>query len=148
MMYFITDSKIMFNICCCPWGPLPIKTKKKEKCGQSSQKALRVPSPLQWGRFLRGGKFGTNTKLLRAVTGPISTRNDYLNTVFDDVVSLRGSCRNKRPSHDPHGKRFNSVAVLFLRVKNLSLQEVKEYAICRSPRDRNIFISRGLLEGL
>ena len=111
MVYFITDSKIMFNICYGIIIGLPVRAtpnqekKKEEKCGQSSQKALRVPSPLQWGRFLRGGngsfqivwrtdfigsRFGTNTKLSRAVTGPISTRNDYLNTVFDDVVSLRG----------------------------------------------------------
>ena len=29
-----------------------------------------------------------NTKLLRRVISPISTRNNYLNTVFDEVVSL------------------------------------------------------------
>ena len=29
-----------------------------------------------------------NTKLLRGVISPISTRNNYLNTVFDEVVSL------------------------------------------------------------
>ena len=120
MVYFRTDTKIMFNICYGIIIGLPVRAtpnQDKKKYGQSSQKALRVSLPLQWGRFLRGGngsfqivwrtdligsRFGTNTKLLRAVTGPISTRNDYLNTVFDDVVSLRGSCRNKRPSHGPH----------------------------------------------
>ena len=35
-----------------------------------------------------------NTKLLRGVISPISTRNNYLNTVFDEVVSLCESCRN------------------------------------------------------
>ena len=43
--------------------------------------------------------FGTNSKLLRGVFGPRSTPNDYLNTVLNDVVSLRQSCRNKQPSH-------------------------------------------------
>ena len=89
--------------------------------GRNFQEALRIPFPLQWGRFLRGGdgylsgrqanrlrsRFGTNAKLLYGVIGPISGRNDYLNAVFDDAVSLRGSCRIKRPSHGPHRKRFN-----------------------------------------
>ena len=30
-----------------------------------------------------GSRFGTNTKLLREVITPISTPNDYLNTVFE-----------------------------------------------------------------
>ena len=34
----------------------------------------------------------TSTNLLRGVIGLISTRNDYPNTVLDDVLSLRGSC--------------------------------------------------------
>ena len=34
-----------------------------------------------------------NTKLLRGVIGPIFSLNDYLNTVFDNVVGLRGSCK-------------------------------------------------------
>ena len=29
--------------------------RKRQNNGRSSQKALRVPFPLQWGRFLRGG---------------------------------------------------------------------------------------------
>ena len=29
-----------------------------------------------------GSPFGTNTKLLRGVIGPISTPNDYLNTLY------------------------------------------------------------------
>ena len=39
----------------------------------------------------------TNTNLLRGVIGPISTRNDYLNTVFNDVVSLRGAAFARPP---------------------------------------------------
>ena len=39
-------------------------------------------------------RFGTNTTLLRGVIGPISTPNDCLNTIFNDVFSLCGSCRN------------------------------------------------------
>lgn len=35
--------------------------------------------------------------------GPISTPNDYLNTVFDDAVSLYGSCKTM-PSHGSTAK--------------------------------------------
>ena len=44
-----------------------------------------------------------NTKLLHGVMGPISTPNDYLNTVFDDAVSLHESCKTM-PSHGSTGK--------------------------------------------
>ena len=33
-----------------------------------------------------GSRFGTNTKLLPGVIGPISAPSDYLSTVFDDVI--------------------------------------------------------------
>ena len=36
----------------------------------------------------------TQSYCMEYVIGPISTLNDYLNTVFDDVVSLCRSCRN------------------------------------------------------
>ena len=52
----------------------------------------RVISGRLANRF--GNLFATNTKLLRGVIGPESAPNEYLNTVFDDVVSLCGSCRN------------------------------------------------------
>ena len=71
------------------------------------KRALGVPCQLEWGRFCGEGtfisgrlenrlesRFGTNTKLLRGVFGPISTPNDYPNLVFNDVISLCGSCRN------------------------------------------------------
>ena len=80
-----------------------------------------VISGLLADRF--GSRFGTKTNLLRGVIGPIFTRNDYLNTVIDNVVSLRGSCRNKRPSHGPHGKKLQPEAGLSLRVKSIPLQE-------------------------
>ena len=35
-----------------------------------------------------GNWLETNTNLLPGAIGPISSRNDYLNTVFDDVVNL------------------------------------------------------------
>ena len=50
-----------------------------------------------------GSWFGMNTKLLHGVMGPISIPNDYLNTVFDDAVSLYGSCKTM-PSHGSTGK--------------------------------------------
>ena len=42
------------------------------------------------GHFRSSGKtiWESNSKLLRRVIGPMSTPNDYLNTEFDDVVSL------------------------------------------------------------
>ena len=80
--------------------------------------------------------FGTNTKLLRGVIGSISAPNDYLNTVFDDVVSqLPGSCENNALSRSP-GEKLQLVAVLSVRKKSLVLSTRKEYnhAICRSSR--------------
>ena len=88
--------------------PKRLCQKKKKKWRTEHLEGLRVPSTLQLGQLLRGGdgsRFGTN--LLRGVIGPISTGNDYLNTVFDYLVSLRGSCRNKRTSHGSHGKSIS-----------------------------------------
>ena len=48
-----------------------------------------------------GSRFGTNTELLRGVVHPISTPNDYRNTVFDDVISLSGSYRNNALQRSP-----------------------------------------------
>ena len=36
-------------------------------------------------------RFGTNTKSLRGVIGPISAANEYLIVAFDVVISLCGS---------------------------------------------------------
>ena len=54
---------------------------KKTKWQMESQKAQHVPFPLQWGSFSGegtghladwfGNRFGTNTKLLRGVIGPV-----------------------------------------------------------------------------
>ena len=53
------------------------------------------PSFAGRGRVISGGlanqpgrRFGANTKLVRGVIGPISTSNDYLNTIFVKLVSL------------------------------------------------------------
>lgn len=51
-----------------------------------------------------GSRFGTYTKLLGGVIGPISAPNDYQNTVFDDVLSMFGSCRNNALSRSPREK--------------------------------------------
>ena len=82
-------------------------------------------------------RFGTNPKLLCGVIGPISTPNNYLNTVFDDVVRLRGRCRNNALPRSPREKLqlvslacYNSVAACeksFLTITR------KEYDLCRSP---------------
>ena len=111
----------------CPWGQCPIKKQilsmSKEtniNGGWNSQKALHVPfPPLMKPIFVGrrrvipshvankfGSWFGTNEKLLRGVNGPISTTNDYLNTAYNDVVCLCGSCRNNALSRT-HRKRFD-----------------------------------------
>ena len=59
----------------------------------------RVISGRLVNRF--GSRFGTNTELLRGVVHPISTPNDYRNTVFDDVISLSGSYRNNALPRSP-----------------------------------------------
>ena len=56
-------------------------------------------------RFGQEPWFGSNnTELLRGVIGPISLLDDCLNTVFDEVVSLRGTCRNRCLATVPSGK--------------------------------------------
>ena len=113
--------------------------KNQQNGGRISQEALRVPIPLQWGRFLRGGlnsgrpanRFGMNAKLLRGVVSLISTPNDDLNTAFHNVVSLRRSCRNNAPPRSSREK-LQLDSVVSLRVKSLLLTR-KEYAICKSP---------------
>ena len=90
---------------------------KKDKMADGTPRRLCVShSPFNGAEFLRkgdgsfevvgrthllGSRFGTNTKLLRGVFGPISMPNDYLNTVFDDVVSLWGSRRNNAFPRSP-----------------------------------------------
>ena len=69
-----------------------------------------------------GARFGTNTKLSHGVIRPISTPNDYLNKVFDDLVSLCGSCRNNALPRSAWEK-LQLVAILSLRETRLSLQE-------------------------
>ena len=92
---------------------------KRQNGGRNSQKALRKPFPFSGADFLGEGTalfrlsgeqiwklIRTNTKLFRGVFGPMSTPNDYLNAVFDNVVSLCESCRNSALLR-PHGKSFN-----------------------------------------
>ena len=67
-------------------------------CGEGT---IIVISGLLVDRF--GSWFGMNKKLLHGVMCPISTPNDYLNTVFDDAVSLHGSCKTML-SHGSTGK--------------------------------------------
>ena len=84
-----------------------------------------------------GSRFETNRKLLPEIIGPISTPNDYLNTSSDEVVSLRGSCRNNAcPPMVPTEK-----AQVFVSVKSFLLiqERRKEYAICWSPRQIEIY---------
>ena len=90
---------------------------KKDKMADGSPRRLCVLLPPQWGRYLREGdrsfqvvwqtemevELERTTKKLRVVIAPISTPNDYLDTVVDDVVSLRWSKKNALP-RGPLGK--------------------------------------------
>ena len=119
-----------------------IYVEKIQNGGCNSQKSFRVPFLLQWTDFWREGRviscclanrfgspFGTNTKLLRGVIGSIFTPNDYLNTVFNEVVSqLPGSCENNALSRSPREK-LQLVTVLSLRVKCLVLSTRKKYML-------------------
>ena len=51
-----------------------------------------------------GSGFRSNAKLSHGVIDPMSVPNDYLNTVFDDVVSLCRSCRKNAPPWSPQEK--------------------------------------------
>ena len=64
---------------------------KKDKVADGTpRRALHVPFPLLWGRFLWGGEesFKVVWRTSSGVIGPISTSNDYLNTIFVKLVSL------------------------------------------------------------
>ena len=63
----------------------------------------RVISGRLANRF--GSRFGTNTKLLPGVIGPISAPSDYLSTVFDDVIlACAGAAETMPPPPVPMGK--------------------------------------------
>ena len=135
----------------CPWGQCPIKKQilsmsKETKWWMELPEGFACPIPPSMGPIFVGRRqvipshlvnrfgswFGTNNKLSRGVIGPISTTNDYLNTAYNDVVCLCGSCRNNALSRSPWEKIW-LVAILSQRVKSLSLQE-RNNAICRLPR--------------
>ena len=89
--------------------------RKKTKWWTAQPEGLACPTPpsigpifAERGRVISGrlvnrfgSRFGTNTELLRGVVHPISTPNDYRNTVFDDVISLSGSYRNNALPRSP-----------------------------------------------
>ena len=122
-----------------PWPPIMDWAFSVEK-KQTNKKADRSPRGRYVSHFNRadffgegtgisgrcltnrfGSRFGTSTKLFRGVIGPISTPNDSLNAVFDDIISLCGSCRNNALPRSPREK-LQLVAILSLRVIGLSLQ--------------------------
>ena len=100
----------------------------------------RVISGRLANRF--GSRFGTNTKLLPGVIGPISAPSDYLSTVFGDVIlACAGAAETMPPPtpDGPHGKTFNLYRLL--RFSPCVCKVLPEYAICRS--NRNIFTCHG-----
>ena len=106
---------------------LPSMSKKDKVADGTPRRALYVPFPLLWGRFLWGGEesFKVVWRTSSGVIGPISTSNDYLNTIFVKLVSLWGSFRNHALPRS-HGKSFN--------VLQFSLFPYKKGIFCRSPR--------------
>ena len=96
-----------------------VYVEKLQNGGRNSQKALTVPFPLQWGRFLQGGDWfqvvwRTDLEvdverthwIIAWAYWPYIFPDDYLITVFDEVLSLRGSCRNNALPRS-HGKSFD-----------------------------------------
>ena len=91
-----------------------------------------------------GSGFGSNTKLLHKIIDPISVPNDYLNAVFDDVISLWGSCRKNVLPWSP--QENCKTCCNSLRVCKKVFLASKEYAICRLPYQIETY-SLELLEG-
>ena len=135
---YMRDYGIFIGLPMAPFMEWALSVEKRQNGGRLSQKALAVPLPLQRSRFLRAisgrlgnrfeSRFWKNPKLLRGVIGPISTPNDYLNTVFNDidVISLCESCRNN--AHGPHRKSLN-----LLQFSPCVWKVFPEYVTCRSP---------------
>ena len=90
-----------------------------------------------------GSRFGTSTKLFRGVIGPISTPNDDLNAVFDDIISLCGSCINNALPRSPREKLQFIAIFLPACACDRSLLTIKEYAICRSPHQTGTYTCHG-----
>ena len=109
----------------CPWGQCQSRNEKQilsmskeTKWWMELPEGFACPIPPSMGPILVGRRrvipnhlanrfgswFGTNRKLLCGVIGPISTTNDYLNTAYNDVVCLCGSCRNNALSRSPQAK--------------------------------------------
>ena len=80
-----------------------------------------------------GSRFRTNTKLLRGVFGPISMPNDYLNTVFDDVVSLPRELQKQCPPTVPNS--LPACEKTFLTRK----ESLRNMLPVIAPSNRNIF---------
>ena len=95
-----------------------ICVKNRQNGGWSSKKTLHVPPSLHGADSCAERKVIWRTdlevdlELLRGVIGPIFTLNDYLNTVFDNVVGLRGSCKIILPLEKFDLKIFDHVVSL------------------------------------
>ena len=85
-----------------------------------------------------GSRFETNRKLLPEIIGPISTPNDYLNASSDEVFSLE---LQKQYARLRCLRRKFFVTILSMSVKSFLLiqERRKKYAICRSPRQIEIY---------
>ena len=119
--------------------------KGADYCGEKLGRG-RVISGRLANRF--GSRFGTNTKLLRGVIGPISSPSDYLDTACDDDDDDDddddAGAAETMPSHCPYGKSFNLclllVTFLSLRVESLFLQERNMLFVDRPIEQNNILL--------
>ena len=126
---------------------------KRQNGGRNSQKALHVPFLLQWGRFLQGGVKSlqvrtdleadlkrTQNYCMEYVIGPISTLNDYPNTVFNDIVSLCRSCRNNALPQSLREKLLTCCNFLPACEKSFLTRKEYAYILEIAPSNRNIYI--------
>ena len=95
---------------------LSIYVENRQNGWRNTLRALRVPFPLQWGRFLRGGDGEQIWKsvLKRTQNYCVDLLALYLRQMLikihysNKVVNLRGSCRNNALPR-PHRKSFSSL---------------------------------------
>ena len=72
-------------------------------------------------------RFGSNnTELLRGVIGPMSSLDDCLNTVFNEVYQPARNLQKQMPCHGPYGKSIDLLHLFLSEPKRLSSVTRKE----------------------
>ena len=108
----------------------------RQNGGQLTQKALRVPFPLQWGRYLRGGDRSFQVVWRTDLEVNLERTQHYYTDLLAlylprMIISIQysmmllacvGVAKTMPPPRSPREK-LQLVAILSLRVNSLSLQE-------------------------